>query len=154
MAKVKQKRHRRTKAEMILARANSKSAESKKTDVPEKRHRRTKAEMQQVRAEKEKLKQEKLANKEEKIARKKRTSKKSYKNDVPQVKGLENGPIFSSEPRKLLPSVELREYLREKYTPNKGIRVVDRILQVVDEHEHMENQLAMLRKEIGELRVK
>lgn len=147
MAKEKQKRHRRTKAEMELTRAKSEKIKS-----PTKRHRRTKLEMQQVRAEKEKLKQEKLEAKEEKKKRKKRTSKMSYKSDIPQVKGLENGPIFSSEPRPKLSSVELRDYLREKYTPNRGIRVVDRILQLVEEHEHLENQLAMVRKELEESR--
>ncbi len=147
MTKQKQKRHRRTKAEMILARAASKKVEKPK----EKRHRRTKAEMQQVRAEKEKMKQEKASLKEEKKHRKKRSPKKSYNSGVVQVRGLENGPIFSPEPRKPLSSVDLREYLREKYTPNKGIRVVDRILQLVDEHEHMEIQLMAARKEIAEI---
>mgnify|MGYP006943673250 FL=1 len=147
MTKQKQKRHRRTKAEMILARAAS-----KKVEKPEKkRHRRTKAEMAQVRAEKEKIKAEKESLKEEKKKRKRKTSRKSYDSGVAQVKGLENGPIFSPEPRKPLSSVDLREYLREKYTPNKGIRVVDRILQLVDEHEHMEIQLMAARKEIAEI---
>lgn len=117
----------------------------------QKRHRRTKLEMQQFRAEKDRLKQEKIALKEEKKARKKRTSKKSYTNDIVQVKGLENGPIFTPDPRPAVSSVELREYLREKYTPNKGLRVVDRILQLVDEHEHMEIKLMEAHKKIKEL---
>jgi hypothetical protein len=103
-----------------------------------KRHRRTKAEMEKVRAEKAAHKAEREKVKEEKAKR-----KRKYNNTVEPAQDRID-VIFTNEKREDLPGNKLREYLRDKYNQHQGLRIADRILQLVDEHEKMELQLKKL----------
>lgn len=149
------KRKRRTKAEMIAAKAT----ENPVAAPVEKKKRKTsperaakKAEILAKREEKKRIREEKRAEKEAKRTRKKRRTKEEIAQDKLEKK-VNNDPIFINGARKKLESSELRNYLRERYLPNAGVRIVDYILQMCDEHEKMEIELAkerMITKTLSE----
>ena len=154
------KRKRRTKAEMIAAKATENPVATPVETVPvEKKKRKVsperaakKVEILAEREEKKKAREAKRAEKEEKRTRKKRRTKEEIAQDKLEKK-VNNDPIFINGARKKLESSELRNYLRERYLPNAGVRIVDYILQMCDEHEKMEIELAkerMITKTLSE----
>lgn len=120
------KRKRRTKAEIEATKVEPVKVEPV-VETKTKRKRRTKAEIAEAKAN-------------EKPKRKKRT-----KEEVAQAKvekKVNGDPVFTAKKRDKLPVAELRMYLRERYTPNAGLRIADYILQLCDECEHLEIELA------------
>ena len=95
-----------------------------------KRYRRTKAEMAAARARK-------AGGTEEKPKRHRRTKEEMAQvNLAKRMAGMDTEPVFMHN-RPDLPIHDLLAWIKEKYEHNRGLRAVDRVLQLVVEYEKL-----------------